>query len=315
MNPIPRDNLVAECSNLDHNPSMDKKLNPLPPRKTLMFCAAAMAAILRDPKAAELSRLSGSLGVSEDQARRFFMDGVGISPKRFAQICCAKTGASSLGSGADVLQASFDAGGSSAGFLHAVSCSTEALTPGEIRSGGLGIELIEGTFPSLLGEIFCARSPRGIVQMDILDFEDNAATERARAALRSRLPQANISPADLDAFDDIAHVLRPHQAPTRLHLLLGGTNFQAQAWLAALAIEPGSQAAYSRIADACGKPKASRAAGTAMASNAIALLIPCHRVIAANGSIGSYKWAPWRKQALIALEKWSSNGDDDQIDG
>lgn len=280
---------------------MDRQL---PPDSHMRLCAAAMAAILRDPKAASLASVASAFGMPEAAARRAFMDCAGISPKRFAQFACAGRGADLLADGACALEASLGAGGTSAGFLHAVSCSALALSPGEAGSGGEGLRIGTGSFETLLGPAFCARSERGVVALEFLG-EGPGALARAGERARGMLPNAKFEPEPDGAFDDIRLALAPGREPARIHLLLSGTNFQIKAWSAALGIPCGASSSYAGIAAACGSPLAARAAGSAMAANRIAMLVPCHRALRADGSGGGYRWGAWRKAALLALEKAS----------
>lgn len=279
-----------------------KNLAPaLPTDELLALAASAMAAILADPREARLDAISSRYGMAPKQARKAFIDCAGISPKRFAQFAAAQAGMESLAQGDSALEASFEAGGSSAGFLHAVTCSSEAMSPGEIASGGAGLVLFEGFFQTILGPAHAARSPRGVVQLAFLDDSSPEIFALASAKLAARFPKAAISRDDA-AFCDIRSAMSPGSAPTRIALMLSGTNFQLKAWEAALALEPGATASYADIASKAGSPKACRAAGSAMAANHIALLIPCHRALRAGGQIGDYKWSSWRKRAILALE-------------
>lgn len=263
--------------------------------------ALALRSILLDPRAADLADLGARWGMGPDSARRAFRDCVGISPKRFAQLACAQTGAEALADGASALDASLEAGGSSAGFLHAVSCSAEALTPGELAGRGAGLRFRAGFLPTLLGPAFAARSDRGLAHLHLMDSDSEGERAAALASLAARFPSALV---DLDdgAFEDLRRALLPGRAPARLHLMLSGTNFQIKAWQAAMGIPCGSTRSYGSLAEAAGSPGASRAAGSAMAANPIALLVPCHRALPASGEPGAYRWSSWRKRAILALE-------------
>lgn len=276
-------------------------LTSLPSDEHVKLTARAMAGILRDPTNADLGELADAWGMSTTKARRVFCDCAGISPKRFAQFVAAQTGLERLSLGDNALEASFEAGGSSAGFLHAVTCSAEALSPGEAASDGAGLTLLSGFFHTLLGLAFAARSDRGIIHLDLLDGEDEPGRCAARARLRSRFPKARIS-CDDSAFDDLRQALSPGRTPQRLHLLLSGTNFQIKTWQAALGIPSGATGTYGDLARAVQSPGASRAVGSAIGSNSIAMLIPCHRVLRVDGMVGDYKWSSWRKRAILALE-------------
>lgn len=273
----------------------------LPADSLLALTASAMAAILDDPREARLESIAARYGMSERDARKGFIDCAGISPKRFAQFAAAQAGMESLAEGESALEASFEAGGTSAGFLHAVTCSAEAMSPGEISSGGEGLALTDGLFQTLLGMAYAARGPRGIIQLEFLDDESEQGIEDAQARTKARFPKALIRRDDT-SFGDIQKALSPHAPPTRISLMVSGTNFQMKTWIAALGVKPGSTASYADLAREAGSPKAFRATGSAMAANKIALLVPCHRALRSGGEIGAYKWSSWRKRAILALE-------------
>jgi AraC family transcriptional regulator of adaptative response/methylated-DNA-[protein]-cysteine methyltransferase len=272
-----------------------------PSDERMRRAAQALAEILRDPNQSSLETLARRWGISTSQASRDFADCVGISPKRFSQFARAQTGLESLARGSSVLEASFDAGGSSAGFLHAISCSAEALSPGEAASGGAGLALREGFFHTILGLAHCARGPRGVAHLCLLDDEDPATLDASRRQLRARFPRAAFKD-DPRGFEDLRAALAPGAAPARIHAMLSGTNFQIKAWTAALGVPCGSFSSYGQLAERAGSPGAARALGSAMAANPIALLIPCHRALRAGGAPGAYRWGAWRKRAILALE-------------
>lgn len=290
------------------------KPHKLPADSLLALAASAMAAILDDPREARLEAIAVRYGMSERDARKAFIDCAGISPKRFAQFAAARAGMERLDEGDSALEASFDAGGTSAGFLHAVTCSVEAMSPGEISSGGEGLRLVDGSFQTLLGRAYAARGPRGIIQLEFLDGEPEQSIGDAQARTKARFPKALLRRDD-SAFGDIQAALSPHAPPTRIALMVSGTNFQMKTWIAALGVKPGSTASYADLTREAGSPKAFRAAGSAMAANKIALLIPCHRALRAGGEIGAYKWSSWRKRAILALEAAGREGCAPQSDG
>lgn len=175
----------------------------------------------------------------------------------------------------------------------------EALTPGEYEQRGLVLR--HGIAPTPFGPLFMALTPRGICRADFVAAGDGTAE---LAALQAAWPQARVRPAAEDVaalaqglFDAPPDVRRP----CTLHIR--GTNFQLAVWRALLRIPPGTTTHYGAIASAVGKPAAARATGSAIGSNPVALLIPCHRVIQQNGALGGYRWGSERKLAIQAWEK------------
>ena len=177
-----------------------------------------------------------------------------------------------------------------------VSC--EALTPGEIRALGASVELRHGFAATPLGDALFGWTSRGICH---LAFCDDDHAERLGALCRD-WPAARWVRNDEGAQALAARVFTATPQPGRLHLLLRGTNFQIKVWEALLKTPPALLVSYSQLAAHAGVPTAQRAVGTALAANAIAYLIPCHRVIREDGGSGNYRWGPDRKLALRAWE-------------
>jgi AraC family transcriptional regulator of adaptative response/methylated-DNA-[protein]-cysteine methyltransferase len=142
------------------------------------------------------------------------------------------------------------------------------------------------------------QTPHGIA---MLDFVDNVEPIDPS---RTPLPHASFEREDRVAEQIAKLAFREKREPLRLYL--HGTNFQLRVWNALLAMERGERTSYAQIADAIGEPKAARAVGNAVAANPVAILIPCHRVIASSGALGNYRWGARRKRALLAWESATS---------
>lgn len=245
-----------------------------------------------------LAEIAAAAGLSEFHLQRLFSAWAGISPKRFLQYLTKEHALSALRASAGVLDAALDAGLSGPGRLHDLMVSCEALTPGEIRSGGAGVELRHGTAPTPLGAALFGWTPRGVCHLVFCDGDE--AAQLARMA--QRWPAARLRHDAAGAAALAARVFPSSPQPGRLHLLLKGTNFQIKVWEALLAIPSGSLVSYHQLALAFGMPSASRAVGSAVAANTIGYLIPCHRVIRESGDSASYRWGIERKLALRAWE-------------
>jgi AraC family transcriptional regulator of adaptative response/methylated-DNA-[protein]-cysteine methyltransferase len=193
------------------------------------------------------------------------------------------------------------------------------MTPGEFKSGGSGITIEWGVHPSPFGDALLGITPRGICH---LTFNSDDSPD-PQAALRERWPRAALrhQPESTGAVarciflsgdeDDTGSPAVSGDADRgtgrggarrEIRLLAGGTNFQVRVWDALLRIPPGEVTTYGEIARRIGRPSAARAAGSAIASNSIAYLIPCHRVIRRTGNLGGYRWGSDRKRALLAWE-------------
>jgi AraC family transcriptional regulator of adaptative response/methylated-DNA-[protein]-cysteine methyltransferase len=198
-----------------------------------------------------------------------------------------------------VLDTSLRVGLSGSSRLHDLFVSYEAMTPGEYKSGGAGIQMQWDLFESPIGKIALAQTPQGICS---LSFSKSAS--EALRDLKESWPNARPT-RDTGAIRPLAdEVCRRLAGGKRreLNLLLKGTPFQVKVWEALLRIPEGRVTTYQDLAKAIGAPKAVRAVGTAVGANPIGYLIPCHRVIRSTGAIGEYHWSSARKSALLAIE-------------
>jgi AraC family transcriptional regulator of adaptative response/methylated-DNA-[protein]-cysteine methyltransferase len=246
----------------------------------------------------ELAEVAAAAHLSEFHLQRLFSAWAGLSPKRFLQYLTKEHARAALRASAGVLDAALDAGLSGPGRLHDLMVSCEALTPGEIRALGAGVELRHGIAATPLGEALFGWTPRGLCHLSFVD--DDAAAKLT--VLRADWPAADFVRDDAGAAELATRVFPATPAPGRLHLLLKGTNFQIKVWEALLKIPPSSLVSYGRLAGHLGMPRAARAVGSAVAANSIAWLIPCHRVIRDDGSCSNYRWGVDRKLALHAWE-------------
>lgn len=246
-----------------------------------------------------LSDLAAIAGLSESQFHREFVRWTGITPKDFVQCLTLNHAKDTLSRGLPVLEASLDAGLSGPGRLHDLCVTLEAASPGEIKSGGEGLEISWGVAASPFGVCQVGETPRGLCHLSFLDegtAPENIAEEWPRARLRrddgrvAALVNGLFGPA------------RTEREGGTLRAWVKGTAFQLKVWRALLAIPAGSISTYHRIATAIGKPAASRAVGKAIGSNCLAVLIPCHRVIRETGALSGYRWGGGRKRALLAWE-------------
>ncbi len=245
-----------------------------------------------------LAELAAAVHLSEYHLQRVFAQWAGISPKRFLQYLSKEHAQAALRASADVLQASAAAGLSGPGRLHDLMVSCEAMTPGEIRSGGAGVTVGWGQADTPFGTALAGWTARGLCY---LAFVDGDAAQRWQE-LRATWPAAQLQADEAAAQRLLEQVFPGTPQPGRLHLLLRGTNFQLKVWEALLRLPPGQRVSYTQLAALAGAPKAQRAVGSALAANTIGYLIPCHRVIRESGDSGHYRWGEERKAALLAWE-------------
>ena len=249
----------------------------------------------RQPSLAEIAT---AVHLSEFHLQRIFAAWTGISPKRFLQFLTKEYAKQALRDCDDVLSVSAAAGLSGGGRLHDLMVSCEAMTPGEIKAGGRGVEVGWGHAATPFGEALIGWTPRGICHLAFCDDDQVSAAAR----LAAQWPAATLIADDAEAACLAARIFPGRQRSGRLHLILRGTNYQIKVWEALIGIEPSQRISYGKLAAMAGAPQAQRAAGSALAANTIAYLIPCHRVIRESGDSGNYRWGPERKAAMLAWE-------------
>lgn len=245
----------------------------------------------------ELATLAHHLQLSETHLQRLFTRWAGISPKRFLQSLTLDFARARLAATRDVLSLSYEAGLSSPGRLHDLFVTLDAVSPGEAKSGGVGLVIRYGVHPTPFGEALIAASARGICKLHFL-----AAGDDPGLLLLADWPHA-ILQADAAATAPLVAAIFHAARPTApLALWVKGSNFQIQVWRALLAIPPGGLTTYRTLAEGIGHPRAARAVGNAVAANPLAYLIPCHRVIRESGALGGYRWGQIRKTAIQGWE-------------
>lgn len=246
-----------------------------------------------------LADVAAAVELGELALQRLFTKWAGISPKRFLQYRTAQAATRLLRSGPNVLEATWESGLSGPGRLYDLIVNAEAVTPGQYRRGGEGVEIVFGFHDSPFGECLVAESPRGIVH---IAFTDPVTRLEALERLRMEWPAATLgeNAAATRATATRIFTATRSRAPIALHVR--GTNFQLKVWRALLEIPEGSVVSYGRLAAAVGSPNGSRAIGGAVGSNPISYLIPCHRVLRADGALGGYAWGEDRKRAMVFRE-------------
>jgi AraC family transcriptional regulator of adaptative response/methylated-DNA-[protein]-cysteine methyltransferase len=241
-----------------------------------------------------LDEVAAHVGLSRFHFQRLFKRYAGVTPKQFLAALTLESAKPLLDRDASVLDAALDVGLSSPARLHDHFISIDAMSPGDYKSGGRDVRATYGFAQTPFGTIRVVLTPHGIAMLDFVD------EERPIEPDRTPLPHATFVREDREAERIAKLAFGQHREPLRLHL--HGTNFQLRVWNALLAMDPGERTSYAQLASAIGEPKAVRAVGNALAVNPVAILIPCHRVIASSGAVGNYKWGAGRKRALLAWE-------------
>lgn len=248
-----------------------------------------------------LEKIAAEVGMSEHHFQRLFRRWAGVSPKRFLQFASAEKAGSHLMTGDSALEAAWATGLSGPGRLHDLAIAATAATPGEIKSGGKGLDIRWGVHETPLGPALIATTDRGICEFG---FFDAAGEAEALAEVRERWPAARMRHDPVATAPLIERIFGESRSGEPISLYLKGTNFQLQVWRALLDIPPGGVTSYGEVARRIGAPSAARAVGGAVGANRIAVLIPCHRVIRATAAFGNYRWGIARKKALLAWERF-----------
>lgn len=246
-----------------------------------------------------LETLARIANMSPHHLQRTFKAQVGVSPREYQRARRLGQLKARLRSGETVSRATFDAGFGSSSRVYERAQEELGMTPAAYRAGGRGITIRFTVVDTRLGRLLLAATERGVCSVAL--GEDEEALE---AALRREFPRATIGRAD-DALAAWAANVAAHVSGAALEpipLDVPGTDFQWEVWRALQEIPPGSTRSYRDIAIAIGRPAAARAVARACASNRVALLIPCHRVVRGEGTLGGYRWGVDRKRALLRGE-------------
>jgi AraC family transcriptional regulator of adaptative response/methylated-DNA-[protein]-cysteine methyltransferase len=248
-----------------------------------------------------LEEVAASIGLSEYHFQRLFTRWAGVSPKRFLQFLTKEGAKELLSRSENLLDTTHQMGLSSLGRLHDLFVTTEAVTPGEYKSRGEGLTIRYGIHLTPFGRCLVGLTERGICHLGFVSGSEGEAIDglvnewkEARMMEDYRSTAALVGP-----IFDLRYDTRIKQ-PLTLHLR--GTNFQIKVWEALLQIPAGAATTYEGLAQRIGQPNASRAVGSAVGHNPIAVLIPCHRVIRKVGDFGNYRYGELRKKALLARE-------------
>ena len=244
-----------------------------------------------------LTELGEVVGLSPHHFQRLFRRFVGLSPKRYLGHLLAVEAGAWLEDERPVLEVAHHLGLSSPSRVHDLMVTVEAMSPGERKRKGAGETIAWGIHDTLFGPCRLARTRRGVCSLDFLDPD----APRDAEVLRERWPGAEFV-EDAEGGAPLIERLHAGEDP-QAALHLDGTNFQVQVWRALLAIPGGSIVSYQDVAEALGRPRSVRAVANAIGSNPVGWLIPCHRVLRANGELSGYRWGEARKRRLLAREQ------------
>ena len=250
-----------------------------------------------------LERLANHLGLSPAHCQKLFKRWCGLSPKEFVQAITVDHARGLLSASASVLDTAYEVGLSGGSRLHDLFVTHEAMTPGDYKRRGDGLEIAYGFHPSPFGEALLLATERGVAGLAFVNEDSGQTRAEALADMTSRWPKAQFTEAPEQTQRHVAEIFGPGgtaEQPVRLVLI--GTDFEVRVWETLLKIPMGKAVSYRDIARHLGQPTASRAVGSAVGRNPISFVVPCHRVLRGDGSLGGYHWGLTRKRALIGWE-------------
>jgi len=259
----------------------------------------------------DLAEIADSVNLSEAHFQRLFKRWAGVSPKQFLQYLTLDHARQCLSNDLSVLDAALDSGLNAPARLNELFIRLESITPLEFKQKGCGIDIYYGFHQSPFGQCLIGVTDRGLSG---LEFCADGDEDQILQEMKDRLPSANYqcnqerSAEYCELIFGQRAVIQGSETETAnsLSLLVRGTPFQIKVWEALLRVPKGCRISYKKLANAVGSTGASRAVGTAVGKNPIAMLIPCHRVIREDGMLGGYHWGIERKLALLGAESVAS---------
>lgn len=263
---------------------------------------AAAIRFIRDNLAKQpgLDEIAAHVGLSPHYFQRLFRRWAGLSPKRYLEYLTVEQAKPLLRQSFSVLAAGDELGLTSPARLHDQFVAVEASSPGEYKRNWRGVEIRYGLVSGPFGDMLLAQTRRGIC---LLSFVDDQTRARELDRLQRLYSLAVLREDSAAAQATADAVFTRRDAPARaIHLAVHGTNFQVSVWRALLRIPRGTVVSYGQLAEGVGRPAAVRAVANAVAANPVNYLIPCHRVLRADGGIGGYRAGPDIKQQLLDWE-------------
>lgn len=247
-----------------------------------------------------LGAMSKEMGMSSFHLQRTFKRFMGITPRQYADAFRLRQFKTTLKSGQSVTGALYEVGYGSNSRLYERASSQLGMTPAIYRKGGKGIRIYYSIGNSSLGRVLIGATDRGICSIRFGD-----SVEKLKSELQKEYPEANITRGQTELREWttlILKYLKGWQKELNLPLDIRATTFQWRVWKALQKIPYGSTLSYSKVAKSIGRPSAARAVARACATNPVALVIPCHRVVREDGNPGGYRWGLHRKETLLKQE-------------
>ncbi len=250
-----------------------------------------------------LATMAAAARLSEFHFNRLFRRWAGVTPRQYLATVTADAARAVLPGSPSVLDTAYTLGLSGPGRLHDLLVTLDGVTPGELKTGGQGVQLTYGFSDTPFGRALLASTPRGLSH---LSFLEPGAEQAALTTLATRWPNARRSRDDA-AAGELAHRIWTSSGATAqrtpIQLAVRGTNFQLKVWQALLELGARGSTSYGALARAAGCGGAARAVGSAVGANPVAWLIPCHNVLRQDGALGGYRWGVERKRAMRVWER------------
>lgn len=246
-----------------------------------------------------LEEVAEKVHLSPAHFQKIFTDWAGTSPKKFLQFISLEHAKSLLKEEkASLFDAAYETGLSSTSRLHDLFVKIEGMSPAEYKNGGKNLFINYSFSTSPFGNVITASTEKGICYMA---FENDKKV--ALGGLKQKFPNASFFENKDELQNNALSIFNKDWTQlSTIKLHLKGTDFQLKVWESLLKIPMGKLSTYGSLASKIGHSKASRAVGTAIGSNPVAFLIPCHRVIQSSGNIGGYRWGKERKQMIVGWE-------------
>lgn len=250
----------------------------------------------------EVEAVAAAMKTDPRTLNELFRRWCGLTPKAFLQAVTLDNAKQLLAQSPNILETSYELGLSGPGRLHDLFVVHEAMSPGEWKTGGEGLEIRYGFHPSPFGTALVMVTKRGLCG---LAFADPGKESAALKDMRARWKNADYAEDSAATADIAARIFQSERwkPDTPLRVVLIGTDFEVRVWETLLKVPLGRAATYSDVAKKIGKDNAARAVGAAVGKNPISFVVPCHRIVGVSGALTGYHWGLTRKRAMLGWEQ------------
>lgn len=250
----------------------------------------------------ELDEVAENVHLSPFHFQRIFTEWAGLSPKRFLQYLTIDFLKKKLAETKNLAELAEVTGLSAQSRVHDLFTTLEAVTPQEYKQKGSGLQIEYGFHETIFGECLIGVTDRGVCWLSFVQSDEDAVLELEN--MKEHWSNSIFHQNQNLTSEVVNSIFNRNDANSqkKLHLFVKGTNFQVKVWEALLKIPMGNVTTYKGVAEHIQNPKAMQAVGSAVGSNHIAYLIPCHRVIRKDGILGEYRWSSTRKKSMIGWE-------------